>query len=176
MHACYSGRAVAGPSLHTFQRTTHPTTRSRGLKLRLYAQSAVLLDVRDLEARITNSQQGVLKGVSLTVREGEVHAIMGKNGSGKSTFSKVGHGGGKACPGWTDPGWQSNIPPMLRVAAGWRSTMTSIAVPRAGAGWSSRVRGDVWVCGLQRGVAAGAGARRALPHGPFHEVGSVERD
>jgi Fe-S cluster assembly ATP-binding protein len=47
----------------------------------------VLLQVRGLTARI--GDRNILKGIDLTVRAGEVHAIMGPNGSGKSTFAKV---------------------------------------------------------------------------------------
>lgn len=54
------------------------------------AHRATLIDVQGLEACIASTKQAVLKGVNLSVKEGEVHAIMGKNGSGKSTFSKVG--------------------------------------------------------------------------------------
>ncbi|XP_008810860.2 ABC transporter I family member 6, chloroplastic-like [Phoenix dactylifera] len=49
----------------------------------------VLLEVKDLRAVIAESGQEILRGVNLTIYEGEVHAIMGKNGSGKSTFAKV---------------------------------------------------------------------------------------
>ncbi|CAH9090640.1 unnamed protein product [Cuscuta epithymum] len=52
-------------------------------------QSKLLLEVKDLSAVISKSKQQILKGVNLTVREGEVHAVMGRNGSGKSTFAKV---------------------------------------------------------------------------------------
>ncbi|KAG2272353.1 hypothetical protein Bca52824_066908 [Brassica carinata] len=48
-----------------------------------------LLEVKDLRAVIVESRQEILKGVNLVVYEGEIHAVMGKNGSGKSTFSKV---------------------------------------------------------------------------------------
>ena len=49
--------------------------------------SEVILSVRDLTADVDGTQ--ILKGVNLEVKAGEIHAIMGVNGSGKSTFSKV---------------------------------------------------------------------------------------
>ena len=45
------------------------------------------LEIIDLHVRI--EEREILKGLSLTVRPGEVHAIMGPNGSGKSTLSYV---------------------------------------------------------------------------------------
>ena len=91
MQSCAFGHTQILPRMHSSfarrpLRLASRCTPSVGVRC---ATGDVMLEVKGLEARVASTGEHILRGVNLTVREGEIHAIMGTNGSGKSTFSKV---------------------------------------------------------------------------------------
>ena len=48
-----------------------------------------MLEIKNLYAKVKDSDKEILKGLDLTINKGEIHVIMGPNGSGKTTLSNV---------------------------------------------------------------------------------------
>ena len=46
-----------------------------------------MLEIKNLHASVEGNQ--ILKGIDITIKPGEIHAIMGLNGSGKSTLANI---------------------------------------------------------------------------------------
>lgn len=48
-----------------------------------------ILEIRNIHAHVAGEDKPILRGVNLTLKQGETHALMGPNGSGKSTLANV---------------------------------------------------------------------------------------
>src|SRR5216684_4470684 len=73
-----------GPEAH--HREPEPGRNGR-LNTDSGAGGTTMLEIKDLKVRV--SGKDILKGIDLSVRPGEVHAVMGPNGSGKTTLAQV---------------------------------------------------------------------------------------
>ena len=48
-----------------------------------------MLSIKNLVVSLKNEDKKILDGLNLEIKDGEIHAIMGPNGTGKSTLSKT---------------------------------------------------------------------------------------
>ena len=48
-----------------------------------------MLSIKNLVVSLKNEDKKILDGLNLEIKDGEIHAIMGPNGTGKSTLSNV---------------------------------------------------------------------------------------
>ena len=53
------------------------------------SEDEIMLEIKDLDVKVKNEDKVILNKLSLNINKGEVHVIMGPNGTGKSTLSKV---------------------------------------------------------------------------------------